>query len=338
MSTNTSEGSGTHDSEEGHTSLTPRRKRSNVWEHFEKALVDVDGELKAVCKYCQLKLSTKFGTSSLRGHTANSCPAIESDTRKRFQASMNKQPLDANFVFDPHLCRQEMIKYLIHAEIPFLEFEDPYLQPWINTMQPTFIVKGRQTIHNDSFQKFEELKKKLYTELQNLDSRVCLTSDIWTSSQNVEYMAVTAHYIDAEFKIKKKIIWFKKLEYPHSGIAIEEEIVRCLTEWDIRDKLFTLTLHNASNNTSACEELITNHKHELLFDGEHLHVRCSAHILNILVQDGMTVIHTTIQKIRELLKHIDSSVSRLQVFNSLANGMGLPSKSVIYLDIPNRCS
>ncbi|XP_066341528.1 zinc finger BED domain-containing protein RICESLEEPER 2-like [Miscanthus floridulus] len=190
-----------------------------------------------------------------------------------------------------------MIKYIIHAEVPFLQFEDHYLQPWIDTMQPTFIVKGRHTIHSDCFKKFEDLKKELHTELQSLDSRVCLTSDIWTASQNLGYMAITAQYVDAEFKIKKKIISFKVLEYPHSGFAIEEETMRCLTEWGLR---------------------------------------CSAHILNILVQDGMTVIHTAIKKIRELLKHIDSSVSRLPMFNSLAKGMGLASKSGIYLDIPTR--
>ena len=44
---------------------------------------------------------------------------------------------------------------------------------------------------------------------------------------------------------------------------------------------------NASNNTSACEELVYTHKHELMLEGAHLHVRCCAHILNILVQDGM---------------------------------------------------
>jgi hypothetical protein len=82
------------------------------------------------------------------------------------------------------------------------------------------------------------------------------------------------------------------------------------------------------------EELVTNHEDELLFEGEHLHVRCSAHILNILVQDAMSVIHTGIKKLCELLKHIDSSPSRLQLFNSLANGMGMPSKSSIYLEIP----
>jgi hypothetical protein len=139
MESNASEGSGTHDSEDGHTSLTPRRTRSNVWEHFEKDLVPVDGELKAVCKYCKLKLVTKSGTSSLRGHVANAI-------RKRFQASMSKEPVDANFVFDAGLCRKAMIKYIIHAEVPFLQFEDPYLQPWIDLMQPAFKIKGQQTI------------------------------------------------------------------------------------------------------------------------------------------------------------------------------------------------
>lgn len=149
-------------------------------------------------------------------------------------------------------------------------------------------------------------------------------------------MSITAHYINAEFNYKKKIISFKEVKYPHTGYAIEEAIVGCLTEWGIRGKLFTLTLDNASNNTSACEELIKYHKHELLLEGQHLHVRCCAHILNILVQDGMKIIHGAIDKIRELLKHVDSSPARLQDFNTIASRMGLSTKNGIYLDVPNR--
>lgn len=110
----------------------------------------------------------------------------------------------------------------------------------------------------------------------------------------------------------------------------------CLTEWGIREKLFTVTVDNASNNTNGCEELVHNHRHELLLDGVHLHIRCCAHILNILVQDGMKVIHVAISKIRELLKHIDSSPSRIQAFNAIAVMNGLPSKRGIPLDIPTR--
>jgi hypothetical protein len=91
---------------------------------------------------------------------------------------MSKEPVDANFVFDARLYRKAMIKYIIHAEVPFLQFEDPYLRPWIDLMQPAFKIKGQQTIRSDCFKQFEDLKTKLHTELQNLDSRVCLTSDI----------------------------------------------------------------------------------------------------------------------------------------------------------------
>jgi hypothetical protein len=149
-------------------------------------------------------------------------------------------------------------------------------------------------------------------------------------------MSITTHYINEDFIYKNKIISFNEVKYPHTGYAIEEAIVSCLTEWGIRGKLFTLALDNSSNNTSACEELIKYHKHDLLLEGQHLHVRCCAHILNILVQDGMKIIHEAIHKIRELLKHVDSSSTRLQDFNTIASGMGLPPKKGIYLDVPNR--
>ena len=169
MSISISEGSGTCASEEADTTSTPRRMRSAVWEHYEKDLVDVDGELKAVCKYCHLKLVTKSGTSSLRSHIANACPAIDSAIRKGFQASMIKQSIDKIFVFDAQLCRERMIDFIIHAEIAFLKFEDPYLQPWIDSMQPAFKVKGRQTIRNDCWKKYEEMKKVfLKVQLTNL--------------------------------------------------------------------------------------------------------------------------------------------------------------------------
>jgi hypothetical protein len=42
---------------------------------------------------------------------------------------------------------------------------------------------------------------------------------------------------------------------------------------------------------------IAAHKYELMLDGVHFHVRCCARILNILVQDGMAIIHEGIKKI-----------------------------------------
>jgi hypothetical protein len=67
------------------------------------------------------------------------------------------------------------------------------------------------------------------------------------------YMVVTAHYINVDFKLKKKIISFKEVKYPHTRNAIEEVLVSCLTKWGIREKVFTLTVDNVGNNNRACE-------------------------------------------------------------------------------------
>lgn len=66
-------------------------------------------------------------------------------------------------------------------------------------MQPSFTVFGRLTLRNDSVSLYEQTKEELRNEFQNIDYRICLTSNMWTSVQNLGYMCVTAHYIDANF-------------------------------------------------------------------------------------------------------------------------------------------
>uniref|UniRef100_A0A8I7BHN9 BED-type domain-containing protein n=1 Tax=Hordeum vulgare subsp. vulgare TaxID=112509 RepID=A0A8I7BHN9_HORVV len=178
----TSRGSETADSTDDDTSQAPHARRSKVWEHYEQELVVVKGDLKAVCKYCRAQLHTKFGTSSLRTYIAEACRPIEDACRKRFELTMEKRPSEGMLVFDEKVSRELMIKFCIHAEIPFLKFEDPHLQPWIDSLQPTFQIKGRHMIHDDAMKMYKGMKKDIEVELQNLDYCICLTSDMWTSS------------------------------------------------------------------------------------------------------------------------------------------------------------
>ena len=104
----TSEGSASVDSMEEDSTQVPRARRSKVWEHYEQDLVVVDGDLKAVCKYCGVQLQTKFGTTSLRSHIAESCRSIEDACRKRFLSTMKKKPSEGLFVFDEKVCPQDM--------------------------------------------------------------------------------------------------------------------------------------------------------------------------------------------------------------------------------------
>lgn len=149
-------------------------------------------------------------------------------------------------------------------------------------------------------------------------------------------MCVTAHYIDANSKLQKKIISFKNVKYPHTGLAIEDALSTSIADWGIKRKLLTITLDNASNNTKTVTSYLQNEDHGLLLDGVDFHVRCSAHILNILVQDGLVHVKEAIKKIRDLYRHIETSPSRLQTFNAMADLNGLPKKAGLTLDLPRR--
>lgn len=56
---------------------------------------------------------------------------------------------------------------------------------------------------------YEELKLHMNGKIIKLKSHVSLTADLWSPNQNFGYLRVTAHYIDEEFELHKKIIAFK---------------------------------------------------------------------------------------------------------------------------------
>ncbi|XP_034586733.1 zinc finger BED domain-containing protein RICESLEEPER 2-like [Setaria viridis] len=337
MSSHRLEASGTSESTNNNSSQTPNR-RAPVWEYYEPDLVEIDGVLKAICKYCGTKLTAnrKSGTNSLRTHIAEHCPTIPSDDRNKFVATMKKKPVDSSFTFNQQRSRDLMIAWCVRADVAFNKFDDEGFEPWMESLQPAFRCIGRQMIRNECVAKFERAKIELRSELQSLNSRICFTSDLWTSNQKLGYICVTAHYIGPDFVLKKKIIAFKDLKYPHTGVAIEEAITTILTDYGIKEKMFTITLDNVANNKAACDLLQESGKFEMLFGGEHLLVRCCAHILNILVQDGMNIVSAMIELIRDLIRHINSSPSRIQDFNEIAQRECLAAKAGLVLDVPNR--
>lgn len=51
-----------------------------------------------------------------------------------------------------------------------------------------------------------------------------------------------------------------------------------------------------------------------MLKGSFLQMRCAAHVLNLVVRDGLSDISSSIKKIRALVKYVRSSPSRLQRF------------------------
>ncbi|CAL9236464.1 unnamed protein product, partial [Arabidopsis halleri] len=133
----------------------------------------------------------------------------------------------------------------------------------------------RQTAALDVFKRFEIEKAKLIDVFAKHNGRVCLTADLWSSRSTVTgYICVTSHYIDESWRLNNKLLAFCDLKPPHNGEEIAKKIYDCLKEWGLEKKILTITLDNASANTSM--QTILKHRLQsgngLLCGGKFLHV------------------------------------------------------------------
>ena len=114
-------------------------------------------------------------------------------------------------------------------------------------------------------------------------------------------MVITCHYIDEDWKVQKLIIKFSVVKTPHDGFNLYSVMLKAIRYYNIEDKLFSITLDNASANKSMMDLLQENllAKSMLHCNGDLFHVCCAAHVLNLIVKDGLEVIDGVINDIRE---------------------------------------
>ncbi|XP_057740345.1 zinc finger BED domain-containing protein RICESLEEPER 2-like [Arachis stenosperma] len=195
---------------------------------------------------------------------------------------------------------------------------------------------GRITIAKDCWNLYISEKNRLKTVFKQPNQSVCLTTDCWTSVQNLNYMCLTAHYIDHDWKLQKRVINFCLVKN-HKGETIGRKIEICLLGWGI-SRVFTITVDNASSNDTAISYLRTRMEDWNLhpLKREHLHVRCCAHILNLVVNDGLKEMHESISKIRNAIRYVRASPSHMNRFKIFIKEARIQDKCTVQLDVPTR--
>jgi hypothetical protein len=138
--------------------------------------------------------------------------------------------------------------------------------------------------------------------------------------------------------LQKRIISFIELAPPHTGEVISDAILDSLRKWGIINKIGTIILDNASNNDKVASILKSNFEVTgmLHFKGYFFHVRCCAHILNLIVQDGLGKIEDCIIKIREAVKYLRKSPARLFRFGEQAIQLGISTRLSLCSDVKTR--
>jgi len=225
---------------------------------------------------------------------------------------------------------------IIVDELPFWFVKGEGFQDFMKTVEPRFSIPSCYTMMRDCVRLYMSEKEKLRVMFLTTDARVYLIIDSWTSVQNLNYMCITAHFIDSNWNLHKIILNFCSLPN-HKVVTIRQKIEFCILEWDI-SSIFTITVDNASSNDTALEYLRkrTTHRNCAILENQFMHVRCCAHILNLIVSDGLKEVDESIVKVRSTVKYVKSSPQRFENFKSCMEREKLAFKSLLCLDVPTR--
>jgi hypothetical protein len=124
---------------------------------------------------------------------------------------------------------------------------------------------------------------------------------------------------------------------PHTSEVISEELYEAMVEWNIDEKVSNLTLDNCSTNDKVIPELIKKiGKPKLMLEGKLLHMRCAAHILNLIVKDGLEVIKGSIAKIRDSVTFWTATPKRVEKFEEIAKHVKVKIDHKLGLDCKTR--
>lgn len=352
----------------------PKRLTSVVWNHFER--VRKGETCFAVCVHCNKKLSgsSNSGTTHLRNHLIRCLKRSNFDVSQLLAAKRRKKDSTVNLTnityddgqrkddytkpamikfdqdqkkeeiinfgsskFDQERSRSDLARMIILDGYPLAMVDHVGFQVFVKNLQPLFDVVPNIDVQYSCLEIYGKERHKVFEMMNRFRGRVNLSVETWSSQENIEYLCLTAHYIDEEWRLQKKKMNFVTLDSSHTEDLLSEVVIKCLTDWNIDGKLFALTFDDCSTDDDIAlkikDQISLNRP---LFGRQLFDVRSASHVLNSIAQDAIEALEAVIQKIRGSLRHLKSSQVTQGKFNEIAQEVGINSPKKLVLDSPIR--
>ncbi|XP_055803645.1 zinc finger BED domain-containing protein RICESLEEPER 2-like [Solanum dulcamara] len=111
-----------------------------------------------------------------------------------------------------------------------------------------------------------------------------------------------------------------------------------LPNFQLPSRLTVSRQYNATANDSAIKHLkrrIEDCKGDIL-GNEFLHVRCNAHIINLIVKEGLGEKNESISRVRNAIKYVKFSARRFDFFKLFIEKVKIDTHGLLTLDIETR--
>ena len=125
-----------------------------------------------------------------------------------------------------------VMTWIARTSQPFSAVGEPAFKTMMNTWNNKNTIK-----HPSTFSKFklpllynstmDTMKKLIEMEVPGVQT-VAFTTDCWTSAAGDPYMALTLHYINAQFECRKFFLDFENLDGRHTKVHIAWVSIYCI--------------------------------------------------------------------------------------------------------------
>lgn len=190
---------------------------------------------------------------------------------------------------------------------PFSEVQVDSFLEMIHTLNPDAVTVCKETVKRDIMKKFDELAQEIKLKLSKSPGKFSFTLDAWTSKNVLPFLAIRAHWINADWEYETVLLDFCHIQGKHDGSNFSNIFLGCLQRYEIPlSKVLGVTIDNASANDTfmSCLEV-----HGIKV-GTHIssvenRVRCMPHILNLCVQDVLETLKVPLNSEVDKYVHLD---------------------------------
>lgn len=132
-----------------------------------------------------------------------------------------------------------------------------------------------------------------------LTINVCLTTDTWTSPNDVPFVVIATHCIENEGRLRRKIHSFVIVPVKANGENLVDMVIIIILNWSFQN-FRKISIDNYSSNDVVARTFIDHYNPRglLLFHGKHLRIFYRADVLNVVVQDGLDEIKDSIRRVQ----------------------------------------
>ena len=86
-------------------------------------------------------------------------------------------------------------------------------------------------------------------------SRIHVSCDLWTSTNDLPILVIILHYVNKKGKVRKTVAAMKDVSGSHTGVNLAEVVMEVIKEWGIQDKQGYFMMDNADNNDTMMKEI-----------------------------------------------------------------------------------